>query len=217
MERAAFLTTPTTYPTEMPCFAMVWFASWNRCEACNRAFEGMQPTLRQVPPNVPLPSTHVTFNPSCAPLMAATYPPGPPPITTTSCVSPEAYNRWPKVRRGEAKRVVRRDRDNILMCCSFSRASATKSGVSIFHNSVFLFPNDGFVLSRGTRLARWTHSRARRLYAASIDRPEPSSFRVHLVLPPPRPYAIRCPPTFRPVRVPQRTALLRETAKALGA
>lgn len=97
-----------TYPTEMPCFAMVWFASWNRCEACRSALEGMHPTFRHVPPSVPRPSTQVTFSPSCAPLMAATYPPGPPPITTTSCCSPAAYQRAPRARRGEANLAARR-------------------------------------------------------------------------------------------------------------
>jgi hypothetical protein len=32
----------------------------------------------------------VVLSPSCAALMAATYPPGPPPITTTSLSSPDA-------------------------------------------------------------------------------------------------------------------------------
>ncbi len=41
----------------------------------------MQPTLRQVPPSVGRFSTTATFMPSCAALMAATYPPGPPPMT----------------------------------------------------------------------------------------------------------------------------------------
>ena len=61
-----------TYPTEMPCLAMVWFASWNRCDAWRSALDGMHPTLRQVPPRVPRPSTQVTLRPSWAPLMAAT-------------------------------------------------------------------------------------------------------------------------------------------------
>ena len=38
----------------------------------NITFEGMHPTLRQVPPSDPRPSTHVTFIPSCPALMAAT-------------------------------------------------------------------------------------------------------------------------------------------------
>ena len=44
----------------------------------------MQPTLRHVPPNVPLDSIHAVFNPSWAALIAPTYPPGPPPITKKS-------------------------------------------------------------------------------------------------------------------------------------
>jgi hypothetical protein len=37
-----------------------------------RAFEGMQPTLRQVPPKAPLPSIHAVFNPSYPAFMAET-------------------------------------------------------------------------------------------------------------------------------------------------
>jgi len=53
-------------------------------------FDGMQPTFRQVPPIFCLPlesssySMQATFIPSWADFIAATYPPGPPPITTTS-------------------------------------------------------------------------------------------------------------------------------------
>eukprot|EP00126_Sphaerothecum_destruens_P011011 Sdes_comp20840_c0_seq1m17521 len=50
----------------------------------SRDFDGMHPTFRHVPPRVPLFSTHTVFRPSCAALMAATYPPGPPPITAKS-------------------------------------------------------------------------------------------------------------------------------------
>src|SRR5690606_24521701 len=54
------------------------------------AFEGIQPTFKQVPPLTPLPSslrhfsTHAVFKPSWAARIAATYPAGPEPITTTS-------------------------------------------------------------------------------------------------------------------------------------
>mmetsp|Transcript_13818 Transcript_13818/g.37812 ORF Transcript_13818/g.37812 Transcript_13818/m.37812 type:complete len:286 (-) Transcript_13818:322-1179(-) len=65
-------TSMDTSPTEMPCLAIVWFASWNRCDAWRSALDGMHPTLRQVPPRVPRPSTQVTLRPSWAPLMAAT-------------------------------------------------------------------------------------------------------------------------------------------------
>lgn len=50
----------------------------------NNAFEGIQPTFKQVPPNDPLFSTHATFKPNCPAFIAATYPPGPPPIITKS-------------------------------------------------------------------------------------------------------------------------------------
>src|SRR2546421_11334321 len=44
----------------------------------------MQPMLRQVPPNCPRLSMQALFSPSCPARIAALYPPGPPPITTTS-------------------------------------------------------------------------------------------------------------------------------------
>ena len=52
--------------------------------------DGMQPTLRQVPPRVPRFSMHTVFIPSWAALMAATYPPGPPPKITRSHSPPAA-------------------------------------------------------------------------------------------------------------------------------
>ena len=42
------------------------------------------PTFKQVPPRAPLDSTQAVFKPSCAALIAHTYPPGPPPITKRS-------------------------------------------------------------------------------------------------------------------------------------
>src|SRR2546427_2558857 len=57
----------------------------------------MQPTLVHAPPSAGLPSaprhssTQAVFSPSCAARIAATYPPGPPPITTTS-------NVWAMIR-----------------------------------------------------------------------------------------------------------------------
>ena len=42
----------------------------------------MHPTFKHVPPKEPLDSMHAVFNPNCANLIAQTYPPGPPPITT---------------------------------------------------------------------------------------------------------------------------------------
>ena len=53
----------------------------------------MQPTFKQVPPNIGDPassensSIHAVFKPSCEALIAATYPAGPPPITTTSYIN----------------------------------------------------------------------------------------------------------------------------------
>ena len=58
--------------TTMPCAARSWPASSNRWEDCRRALEGMQPTLRQVPPSVARFSTTATFMPSCAARIAAT-------------------------------------------------------------------------------------------------------------------------------------------------
>ena len=43
-----------------------------RSEACSSALDGMQPTLRQVPPKVARFSTTATFSPSCAARMAHT-------------------------------------------------------------------------------------------------------------------------------------------------
>mmetsp|Transcript_15207 Transcript_15207/g.37809 ORF Transcript_15207/g.37809 Transcript_15207/m.37809 type:complete len:344 (-) Transcript_15207:426-1457(-) len=68
----------------MPCFLKECVASWYMWEACNRAFDGMHPTFRQVPPSAPRFSTQAVESPSCAALIAHTYPPGPPPTTTTS-------------------------------------------------------------------------------------------------------------------------------------
>ena len=47
-------------------------ASANAWLALSSAFDGMQPTLRHVPPSEPRPSTQATFMPSCAALIAAT-------------------------------------------------------------------------------------------------------------------------------------------------
>ena len=70
--------------TSTPSSSKPWPASANISEAWSRAFDGMQPMLRQVPPSVAFFSTTAVFRPSCAALMAQTYPPGPDPITTTS-------------------------------------------------------------------------------------------------------------------------------------
>ncbi|KEP72585.1 hypothetical protein HR12_42775 [Microbacterium sp. SUBG005] len=55
---------------------------WARSALRSSAFEGMQPTLRQTPPQFS--STIATDSPSCAPRTAATYPPGPAPRMTRS-------------------------------------------------------------------------------------------------------------------------------------
>ena len=55
-----------------------------RCEEANKDFEGMQPTLRQVPPKVEYFSIIAVFNPSWEQRIADTYPPGPEPIIITS-------------------------------------------------------------------------------------------------------------------------------------
>ena len=47
-------------------------ASSYSSDACSSAFEGMQPTLRQVPPNVARFSTMATFSPSWLARMAHT-------------------------------------------------------------------------------------------------------------------------------------------------
>ena len=48
------------------------------------AFAGMQASFRQRPPSVSSRSTIAVFIPTCAERIAATYPPGPEPITTMS-------------------------------------------------------------------------------------------------------------------------------------
>src|SRR5689334_5982121 len=50
----------------------------------------MQPTLRQVPPRYSR-STQAVFMPNCAARIAATYPPGPAPITTRSKVDSDMF------------------------------------------------------------------------------------------------------------------------------
>ncbi len=70
--------------TRMPRSAAPRISS-TRFAAAMRAFDGMQPQLRQTPPSAPF-STSAVFFPSCASRMAATYPPGPAPTTTASKV-----------------------------------------------------------------------------------------------------------------------------------
>ena len=54
------------------------------CNDCNKVFEGIQPTFKHVPPKEPRFSIIAVFIPSWAARIAATYPPGPPPITIRS-------------------------------------------------------------------------------------------------------------------------------------
>ena len=56
----------------MPWTPRSWPACSNRCEDCSSALDGMQPTLRQVPPKVARFSTTATFMPSWAARIAAT-------------------------------------------------------------------------------------------------------------------------------------------------
>ncbi len=59
-------------PTLMPIFGNACVTSSNRSEANSIAFDGMQPTFRQVPPKVAHFSTTATFMPSCAARIAQT-------------------------------------------------------------------------------------------------------------------------------------------------
>ena len=74
----------STLPVEIPCSSACFEISVNFSDEFNWAFDGIQPIFRHVPPSVFSFSTHATFIPSCAPLIAATYPPGPAPITIKS-------------------------------------------------------------------------------------------------------------------------------------
>ena len=58
--------------TLTPILAKECPASSNISEAYSSAFDGMQPTLRQVPPSVAFFSTTATFMPSCAARIAQT-------------------------------------------------------------------------------------------------------------------------------------------------
>src|SRR6478609_4765203 len=69
-------------PKVLASFVTMWAISALR----SSALEGMQPTLRQTPPQY-FSSTTATVCPSCAARIAATYPPGPAPRTRTlKCV-----------------------------------------------------------------------------------------------------------------------------------
>src|SRR5690242_5567698 len=68
----------------MPCSAACCRANSKCSDDVSSAFDGMQPTFTHVPPSVLSISTHTVFKPSCPARIAATYPPGPPPMITTS-------------------------------------------------------------------------------------------------------------------------------------
>ncbi len=67
----------------IPNLSFSWVRMCDSSALRSRALDGMQPTLRQTPPQY-LSSTTATLLPSWEARMAATYPPGPAPRTTTS-------------------------------------------------------------------------------------------------------------------------------------
>ncbi len=69
-------------PARIPRPAAARMSS-TRFPAAMKALDGIHPQFRQTPPSDSL-STSAVFFPSCASRMAATYPPGPAPITTAS-------------------------------------------------------------------------------------------------------------------------------------
>src|SRR6476646_5448975 len=71
-------------PTPIPLLANLRRAPSNSSLESSSALLGMQPMLRHVPPNAGRLSMHATRDPSWAARRAATYPPGPPPITIKS-------------------------------------------------------------------------------------------------------------------------------------
>src|SRR5262245_48184681 len=71
-------------------------ASLKVCACSSNAFVGMQPRFRQVPPRTGSRSTTAVRNPSCDARMAATYPPVPEPMTTTSYASATVLSCQPQ-------------------------------------------------------------------------------------------------------------------------
>src|SRR5689334_11880019 len=67
----------------MPNLSFSWVITWASSALRSSAFDGMHPTLRQTPPQY-FASMTAAFRPSWEARMAATYPPGPAPRTTTS-------------------------------------------------------------------------------------------------------------------------------------
>ena len=68
----------TFIPYLSACFIRLYTSAF-----FNSAFVGMQPQFKHIPPSLSLSMTQ-TFWPNCAPRIAATYPPGPPPNTARS-------------------------------------------------------------------------------------------------------------------------------------
>ncbi len=89
----------STPDTLTPSWANVVCASLTACALCTRAFVGMQPTFRQVPPRRPCSMT-ATDRPSWLARIAAGYPPGPPPRTATS-TSMRKGAPWVMLRPGK--------------------------------------------------------------------------------------------------------------------
>src|SRR3954449_2978638 len=83
---------------EMPNVFASSRTRWASSALRSRALEGMQPTLRQTPPQY-LDSTTATLLPSWAARMAATYPPGPAPRTTTSKCGMRTAYAWDRSGR----------------------------------------------------------------------------------------------------------------------
>src|SRR5690625_4732455 len=68
---------------EIPKVLASWLKMCATSAFFNRDLDGIQPTLRQTPPQYCF-STTAVFRPSWDARIAATYPPGPPPSTTRS-------------------------------------------------------------------------------------------------------------------------------------
>ena len=92
MMEAMGLKSPAPIQSRLKHLQEKGFISWQEGKArtlqlVDKVLEGIQPTFKQVPPKVSYFSIKAVFIPSCAQRMAATYPPGPEPITATSYFS----------------------------------------------------------------------------------------------------------------------------------
>src|SRR3954468_2713096 len=74
---------------------------WASSALRSNALLGMHPTLRQTPPQY-FSSTIAVVRPSCAARIAATYPPGPAPKTTTSNSAVMPDRLWGRPNSGRA-------------------------------------------------------------------------------------------------------------------